>query len=178
MPRRIDSATLLTDCADESHDDGIRFDSYVEPLSSLGGTVKPAVYEGGTYQRDRRWVSPDDEQPAQVIVIDNVPPQVNRLAEALRRNRDSTSIPEFVLDRSELPHLPAHLPRSMSSLKFPYRNADAYLRDAQLNGEDFLKTEIRHGRLEPAHGGAIARASVRSQDQSLCPCRRCDVERD
>ncbi len=142
MPRWIDLAALLTACADESHDDGIRIDSHLEPLSGAGGTVKPAVYKGGIYQRDRRWVSPEDEEPAQVIVIDNVPSQANRLEEALRRNRESTSIPEFVLDLSELPHLPAHLPRSMSSLQFPHRNADAYLRDAQLDGKDFLKTEI------------------------------------
>ena len=142
MPRRIDLAALLTGCADESHDDGIRIDSHLEPLSGPGGMVKPAIYDGGTYQHDRRWVSPDDEEPAHVIVIDNVPSQANRLEEALRRNRDSTSIPEFVLDFSELPHLPAHLPRSMSSLEFPHRNADAYLRDAELDGKDFLKTKI------------------------------------
>ncbi len=138
----MDLAALLAGCADESRDDGIRIDSDLEPLSGPGGTVKPAVYEGGSYQLDRRWVSPEDAEPAQVIVIDNVPSQANRLEDALRRNRDSASIPEFVLDLSELPHLPAHLPRSLSSLEFPHRNADAYLRDAQLDGKDFLKTEI------------------------------------
>ena len=142
MSHRIDLAALLRGCADDSFDDGIRIDSHLEPLSGSGGMVKPAVYEGGTYQRDRRWASPADGEPTQVIVIDNVPSQANRLEEALRRNRDSTSIPEFVLDLSELPHLPAHLPRSLSSLAFPHRNADAYLRDAQLDGQDFLKTEI------------------------------------
>ena len=142
MSHRIDLAALLAGCADDSFDDGIRIDSHLEPLSGPGGMVKPAVYEGGTYQRDRRWASPADGEPTQVIVIDNVPSQANRLEEALRRNRDSTSIPEFVLDLSELPHLPAHLPRSLSSLAFPHRNADAYLRDAQLDGQDFLKTEI------------------------------------
>ena len=142
MTHRIDLATLLAGCADASFDDGIRIDSQLEPLSGPGGMVKPAVYEGGTYQRDRRWASPDDSEPTQVIVIDNVPSQANRLEEALRRNRESMSIPEFVLDLSGLPHLPAHLPRSLSSLQFPHRNADAYLRDAQLNGKDFLKTDI------------------------------------
>ena len=142
MSHRIDLAALLAGCADDSFDDGIRIDSHLEPLSGPGGMVKPAVYEGGTYQRDRRWASPADGEPTQVIVIDNVPSQANRLEEALRRNRDSTPIPEFVLDLSELPHLPAHLPRSLSSLQFPHRNADAYLRDAQLDGQDFLKTEI------------------------------------
>ncbi len=52
------------------------------------------------------------------------------------------SIPELVLDLSGLPHLPAHLPRRLSSLQFPHRNADAYLRDAKLNGEDFTRTEL------------------------------------
>ena len=144
MPQRIDLAALLSGCADDSFDDGIRIDSQLEPLSGPGGVVKPAVYEGGTYQRDRRWASPGDGEPMQVIVIDNVPSQANRLEEALRRNRTSTSIPEFVLDLSELPHLPAHLPRSLSSLEFPHRNADAYLRDAELDGQDFLTTEIGH----------------------------------
>ena len=142
MAHRIDLAALLAGCADDSFDDGIRIDSRLEPLSGPGGVVKPAVYEGGTYQRDRRWASPADGEPTQVIVIDNVPSQANRLEEALRRNRDSTSIPEFVLDFSDLPHLPAHLPRSLSSLEFPHRNADAYLRDAELDGQDFLKTEL------------------------------------
>ena len=100
------------------------------------------VYEGGKYQQDRRWASPDDAEPTPVIVIDNVPSQANRLEEALRRNRSSTPIPEFVLDLSELAHLPAHLPRSLSSLEFPHRNADAYLRDAELDGQDFLRTEL------------------------------------
>ena len=142
MPKPIDLAALLKGCADDSFDDGIRIDSDLEPLSGPGGVVKPAVYEGGKYQHDRRWASPDDAEPTPVIVIDNVPSQANRLEEALRRNRASTPIPEFVLDLSELAHLPAHLPRSLSSLEFPHRNADAYLRDAELDGQDFLKTKI------------------------------------
>lgn len=142
MSDRIDLATLLTGCADDSFDDGIRIDSHLEPLSGPGGSVKPAVYEGGTYQHDRRWASSQDSEPTPVIVIDNVPSQANRLEEALRRHRDTTSIPEFVLDLADLPQLPAHLPRSLSSLQFPHRNADAYLRDSQLDGEDFLKSEV------------------------------------
>ena len=77
-----------------------------------------------------------------VIVIDNVPSQANRLEDGLRRHRESTSIPELVLDLSDLPHLPAHLPRRLSSLEFPHRNADAYLRDAKLGDQDFIKTEL------------------------------------
>ena len=134
--------SLLAGCADDSFDDGIRVDTELEPLSGSGGPVKPAVYEGGTYQMDRRWASPTDEAPTPVIVIDNVPSQANRLEEALRRHRDSTKVPELVLDLSDVGSLPVHLPRRLSSLEFPHRNADAYLRDARLDDDDFTRTDL------------------------------------
>ena len=73
---------LLGACADDSFDDGIRIDTELVPLAGPGGPVKPAVYEGGTYQQDRRWAAPDDAEPTLVIVIDNVPSQANRLCTA------------------------------------------------------------------------------------------------
>ena len=79
----INIKLLLSACADDSFDDGIRIDTELEPLSGPGGPVKPAVYEGGTYQQDRRWTTPDDGESTPVIVIDNVPLQANRLEEAL-----------------------------------------------------------------------------------------------
>ena len=133
---------LLGACADDSFDDGIRIDTELVPLAGPGGPVKPAVYAGGTYQQDRRWAAPDDAEPTLVIVIDNVPSQANRLEEALRRNRASARVPELVLDLSDLRDLPAHLPRRLSSLEFPHRNADAYLRDAKLGDQDFIKTDL------------------------------------
>ena len=142
MACKIELEALLKGCADDSYDDGIRIDTELVPLAGPGGPVKPAVYEGGTYQQDRRWATPDDDQPTPVIVIDNVPSQANRLETALRRHRDSIAVPELVLDLSDMPHLPAHLPRRLSSLEFPHRNGDAYLRDAMLDGEDFIKTEL------------------------------------
>lgn len=133
---------LLSSCADDSFDDGIRIDTELEPLSGPGGPVKPAVYEGGKYQLDTRWASPDDDEPTEVIVIDNVPSQANRLEDALRRHRESIGIPEIVLDLAGLPELPVHLPSRLSSLQFPHRNADAYLRDSQKDGQDFVNTKV------------------------------------
>ena len=153
MARTIDIASLLDGCADESVDDGIRVDTNLEPLAGPGGLVRPAVYEGGAYQMDRRWASGNDDAPTPVIVIDNVPSQANRLEEALRRNRASIALPELVLDLTDIDNLPAHLPRQLSSLEFPHRNADAYLRDARLGTDDFIGTEL--GR---AIFGATARA--------------------
>ena len=142
MAHTITLEALLDGCADDSFDDGIRIDTELVPLGGPGGPVKPAVYKGGTYQLDQRWAGPDHDKPTPVIVIDNVPSQANRLEDALRRNRESLSIPEFVLDLSNLTHLPAHLPKQLSSLQFPHRNGDAYLRDATVEGEDFIKSEL------------------------------------
>lgn len=138
----LDLERLLLACSDHGFDDGIRIDAELQPLSGPGGPVKPAVYEGGRYQLDRRWADSSDETHVQVIVIDNVPSQANRLEHALWVDRSANGIPEFILDLSQLGSLPAHLPRSISSLKFPHRNADAYLRDANLEGEPFTQTAI------------------------------------
>ncbi len=142
MARTITLDTVLRGCSDSHFDDGIRIDTDLEPLAGPGGPVKPAVYEGGAYQEDRRWASPKDSESTPVIVIDNVPSQANRLEDALERNRTAVGIPELVLDLADVGNLPPHLPRRLSSLHFPHRNADAYLRDAQLDGKDFLKTPI------------------------------------
>ena len=142
VSRQIDLDVLLAGCASDSFDDGIRIDTELCPLAGPGGRVKPAVYEGGSYQHDRRWAAAGDSEPTPVIVIDNVPSQANRLEQALRQHRQSMSIPEFRLDFSAIAHLPSHLPKSLSSLDFPHRNADAYLRDSELDGQDFMKTEI------------------------------------
>ena len=150
---RVDLQRLLEGCADDSFDDGIRLDTELEPLAGPGGPVKPAIYEGGVYQHDRRWAVPTDAESTPIIVIDNVPSQANRLEAALLRHRESTGVPELVLDLSDLGELPAHLPRRLSSLEFPHRNADAYLRDALIDGRSFVDTEF--GR---AIFGATARA--------------------
>jgi len=142
MAKEMDLDALLARCANDSFDDGIRIDTELEPLSGTGGTVKPAVYEGGTYQLDRRWASPTDDEPTPVIVIDYVPSQANRLEEAIRRHRSSIKAPELVLDLAGVGNLPVHLPRRLSSLEFPHRNADAYLRDARLGDDDFTRTEL------------------------------------
>ena len=142
MSGTIDLELLLSATAADSFDAGIRIDTDLAPLAGPGGPVKPAVYEGGRYQEDWRWASPDDDEPTPVIVIDNVPSQANRLEDALRRSRNRVPVPEFLLDLSSLSNLPAHLPKRLSSLEFPHRNADAYLRDARLGDQDFVKTDL------------------------------------
>lgn len=142
MAHLIQFNQILLGCSDNAFDSGILMDTQLLPLGGHGSPLKPAIYPDKKYQKDCRWASPDDREAQDVIVIDNVPSQANRLEAALRHNRASIHLPEFILDFSDIPHLPPHLPKTLSSLQFPHRNADAYLRDSQLNGEDFNKTQL------------------------------------
>lgn len=132
---------LIEACGDDGFDSGIRIESELEPQAGWRTPVKPAVYEGGRYQIDQRWPNEEANQPVEVVVIDNVPSQANRLEAALQAERARLGLPELVLDLSDL-KLPAHLPRKLSSFQFPHRNGDAYLRDSVLDGQDFRKTDI------------------------------------
>lgn len=143
MSITLDPDLLLRACSDLSEDAGITIKTAVEPLAGPGAPVKPAVYAGGLYQLDRRWDdTTDPPEPVDVVVIDNVPSQANRLEVALQRLRDKTGMPEMVLDFSEIVELPPHLPKQLSSFRFPHRQADAYLRDATLDGKPFSRTPI------------------------------------
>lgn len=156
MSNPIDADRLIAACADDSDDAGIRIVSDLEPLAGPGAPVKPPVYEGGRYQTDRRWASPDDDAATEVIVLDQVPSQANRLEAAARIHRERVGLPELRLDLSDLP-LPAHLPRVLSSWQFPHRNADAYLRDATYEGGDFSRSPVGKSLLEatPSAAGAL-----------------------
>jgi len=75
-------------------------------------------------------------------VIDNEPSQANRLEAALEAHRDALGLPDIVLDLSSISKLPPHLPSTISIFRFPHRNADAYLRDAVLDGVPFPQTPV------------------------------------
>ena len=138
----LDAGVLIAACSDESADAGITITSALEPLGGPGSPVKPAGYEGGRFQADRRWWGTGaDRRPVDVLVIDNEPSQANRLEAALEQRRAELGLPEIMLDLTSVGALPPHLPAQISSFRFPHRNADAYLRDAMLDGTKFLKSE-------------------------------------
>ena len=139
----IDADLLVAACADDSDAGGVVISTDIEPLGGPGSPVKPAVYAGGRFQLDERWVGEGaDRAVAQVVVIDNVPSQANRLEAALERLAPDLGLPTVVLDLSEVGPLPPHLPAKLTSFRFPHRQADAYLRDSALDGKPFAKTEI------------------------------------
>ena len=135
---------LISACGDAAAAGAIVIDAELVPTGGHGTPVSPAGYEGGRFQRDRRWEAPDAAEPTPVIVIDNVPSQANRLEAALEAEADALGLPRLVLDLtvSGLAHIPPHVPRELSSLRWPHRNADAYLRDSLLDGAVFDRTEL------------------------------------
>ncbi|MXW76454.1 MAG: type I-U CRISPR-associated protein Cas7 [Acidimicrobiaceae bacterium] len=145
-------------CDDRATDGAIVLDSVLEPVGGHGTPVNPAIYAGGRYQHDKRWESSDAQEPTPVIVIDNVPSQANRLEAALEATADETGVPQLVLDLTgeEFAHLPPHLPRSLSSLRWPHRNGDAYLRDALFDGEAFAKSPIGRSIIDATADSAVA----------------------
>lgn len=147
-----DVERIIAACSDDALDAGITIRAELQPLAGPGAPVKPAIYAGGVYQYDRRWVGEGDaREPVTAIVIDNVPSQVNRLEAALCSLRGRLGLPEIVVDLGSVGPLPPHLPSRLSSYRFPHRQADAYLRDSMLGGQPFLKTDV---------GAAVAAATA------------------
>lgn len=140
---KITADRLIDACGDDARAAGMTIRADIEPLAGPGAPVKPAIYEGGRYQKDERWHGDgDDRRRVRAIVIDNTQSQANRHETALLGMRERLGLPEITLDLTGLEPLPAHLPRRLSSLQFPHRHADAYLRDAELDGAAFLKSEV------------------------------------
>lgn len=158
----IDLDDLIPACGDGSADAGITIEAELEPLAGPGAPVKPATYAGARqgdpprYQEDVRWWGDGEQRKkTKAIVVDNVPSQANRCEAALEVLRIELGVPEIVLDLGNIGALPSHLPEQISGFRFPHRNADAYLRDALLDGDRFVDTSI---------GQAIFSATA---DQSL-----------
>ena len=135
--QEITISHLMEALGDAGSDAGIRTTARLDPIGGDAATVKPAVYSGGRYQYDKRWASPDHTEPTDVIVIDNSPSQANRIEAALVEHRQQLGIPELILDLTDgaFDHLPAHLPRQISSWKWPHRHADAYFIDSLIGDQ-------------------------------------------
>jgi len=139
----LEAKALCAALSDEGADAGVTITTQWEPLAGPGAPVKPAVYAGPRYQFAQRWWQLDGEwRRVTTVSLDSVPSQANRLEAALKQHRGELGLPELVLDLGSVGALPVHLPRVLSSFELPHRNADAYLRDAQLDGQPFLKSSI------------------------------------
>lgn len=121
----------------------IRVTTKLQATGGPGDKVFPPTYgtkdgkDGACYSFEDR-VLPDGEV-VRCHVIDSVQSQANRFEEALEAAIDEGRIrlPRLVLDFTGTAQ--ADLGR-LSSLQAPHRIADAYFRDALLDGESFRKT--------------------------------------
>ncbi|MDA8316676.1 MAG: type I-U CRISPR-associated RAMP protein Csb1/Cas7u [Actinomycetota bacterium] len=162
MTIRLTAEMLIGAAQDDSAEAGITIRANLEPLGGDGAPVKPATYEGGQFQHGRRWIGEGDgRRAADILVIDNEPSQANRLEAALQAEEDALGLPDIILDLSSAGNLPPHLPRTISIFQFPHRNADAYLRDAMVDGLPFGQSET---------GRAIFDATASRADALLAWC--------
>jgi CRISPR-associated protein Csb1 len=140
---QLDAQVLLDAGDDGARAGGLRIHATLEPLGGPGTLISPAIYSGGVYQQQRRWWGEGEaREPVDAVVLDNEPSQANRMELALERLAEDAGLPCVVLDMAAAEPLPPHLPRSLSGYRWPHRHADAYLRDALLDGQPFPKTDM------------------------------------
>lgn len=120
----------------------LRFVATYQPAGGPGSKVFPPTYpapnerELPQYLIETRTVA---GQQRQNVLLDSVPSQANRAEEALlRAHREGlVHLPLF-----EIHHSGAGGDVVLTSLEFPHRYADAYLRDSLLDGKEFDKSEL------------------------------------
>lgn len=124
-----------------------------QPAGGEGDKVFPPTFAGAVYAVEQRRVS-GREQPITCVLLDSVQSQANRMELALQEAWDSgkIKIPLLVVDFT------SHDPTGdleadtkagklidaigkVTSLQVPHRLADAILRDSQVDGVDFRKSE-------------------------------------
>jgi len=100
------------------------------------GKIMPPSFPQGPYLIEPRWV---DGAERSAVVLDQVPSQANRVEEALltARSEGRIQLPLF-----ELQATTGHGVLRLTSLEFPHRYADAYLRDSLVDGQRFDASEV------------------------------------
>ncbi|MFY1595900.1 type I-G CRISPR-associated RAMP protein Csb1/Cas7g [Micromonospora sp. WMMD737] len=140
---------LVAAVGEDRRDAGIAFSGVYQPVGGQGGKIMPPTFpipdhEVRAAQREGRLPRPylferrlvDGEQQ-DTVVVDQVPSQANRVEEALLTARDG--------GRVDLPLFEMVMKDEgvrLTSLNFPHRYADAYLRDSEVAGVRFDRSEI------------------------------------
>lgn len=124
-------ADLIVNALGESRrETGIAIDAVFQPAGGADWKVMPPTFppvDGSPYLFEERWL---DGERTNTVAIDQVPSQANRVEEALLAARDS--------GRVELPIIQMVVDgMRLTSLQFPHRYADAYLRDSEIDGVRF-----------------------------------------
>jgi CRISPR-associated protein Csb1 len=123
------------------------------PAGGVASRVFPPTYPSPSgqppYVLERRRLNGAERDD---VLLDSVPSQANRAEEALLRAHRAGSVRVPLL---EVEHAGA-VSVTLSSLEFPHRYADAYLRDSLLDGVAFDRSELGRSLL----GASLADASA------------------
>ncbi|MCP2340164.1 type I-G CRISPR-associated RAMP protein Csb1/Cas7g [Actinomadura rupiterrae] len=125
---------LLAAVAEDRTDAGVAVHGVYRPAAD--DKVMPPTFPEGPYLLESRRV---DGEARATVVLDQVPSQANRIEEALlvARDKGRIELPLFEL-RAETERGPVRL----TSLEFPHRYADAYLRDSLVSGVRFDHSDV------------------------------------
>ncbi len=146
----------------------------LQPAGGEGDKVFPPTFAGAVYAIEKRHVSGRDA-PVQCVLLDSVQSQANRMELALQEAVDAghITLPLLVVDFSQYDptgDVEADTAAGrlidrvgkITSLQVPHRLADAILRDSELEGVEFRKSE---------HGMALNTASPTNATPvfGICP---------
>jgi CRISPR-associated protein Csb1 len=124
-----------------------------QPVGGAGSKIFPPTYptagDRPPYVMEERFF---DGKPRADVLLDSTPSQANRAEEALLRAHRSgvVQVPLMVVEHS------GEAPVALTSLEFPHRYADAYLRDSLLDGVVFDKTDLGRSLMAASLGDATA----------------------
>lgn len=114
-----------------------RLNHRLQPVGGEGTKVFPPTYEGGRYATEERRI---DGELKPCVLLDSVASQANRMELALLRawEEGRIELPVITVDFEDAGLIGV---RRITSLEAPHRIADAILRDSELDGTPFPKTE-------------------------------------
>jgi CRISPR-associated protein Csb1 len=131
----------------------LRWSTTYQPAGGAGSKVFPPTYPVGNgqppYVLEERYF---DTGPRRNVLLDSVQSQANRMEEALLRAHRGRviEVPLMVLEHA------GEATATLTSLQLPHRYADAYLRDALLDGQPFDKSELGRSLLAASPDDATA----------------------
>jgi CRISPR-associated protein Csb1 len=129
---------------------GFRSRVRLQPAGGEGDKVFPPTYAGAVYALEMRRL-PGYEEPVRCVLMDSVQSQANRIEEALQDavDEDRIELPIVEVDFNDIPIVEPGSDEDglfepigrITSLEAPHRVADAILRDSELDGVLFRKTD-------------------------------------
>ncbi len=117
----------------------------LQPAGGQGDKVFPPTYLGAKYAMEERILADGDgaeTRRSPCVLLDSVQSQANRMEEALQQAVDANRLkmPVIEVDFSKVELIDPV--GKITSLQAPHRIADAILRDSELDGIPFRKSEV------------------------------------